>query len=98
MINSWKIASGVFTLVFFLAAFYFLIIAGVRERGKRGWLIILAVALLGPGFLFGLISEVYENESAALLSHGMIVLSGILFLLSIYLSKLELEKGGEVAE
>jgi hypothetical protein len=98
MINSWEIVSGVFTLVFFLAAFYFLIIAGVRESGKRGWLLFLAVALLGPGFLFDLISEVFENESVELLSHGLVLLSGILFLLSIYLSKLELEKGGEVAE
>jgi hypothetical protein len=98
MNNSWEIVSGIFTLVFFLAAFYFLIIAGVRESGKRGWLIILAAALLGPGFLFDLFSEVYENESAELLSHGLVLLSGILFLLSIYLSKLELEKSGGVAE
>ncbi len=98
MINPWEIVSGIFTLVFLIGAFYFMVIAGVREIGKRGWLMFLAVALIGPGFLFDLVSEVYENEAAELLSHGLIILSGILFLLSIYLSKLELEKTGGASQ
>jgi hypothetical protein len=94
MINPWEIVSGIFTLIFLLAAFYFVILAGIKEYGKRGMLIFVSIAIIGPGFLFDLIAEVYENESAELLSHGVIVVAGVMFLLSFYLSKKELEKGG----
>jgi hypothetical protein len=92
MVNPWELVSGVFTLIFFLGAFYFAIVAGLKEYGKRGWLFIGAVGLFGPGFLFDLIAEGYESEAAQLLSHGTILLAGILFILSVYLSKKELER------
>lgn len=98
MINPWEIVSGVFTIIFLLAAFYFLAVAGIKEYGKRGVLIIASVAFLGPAFIFDLISEVYENELVELLSHGAVIMSGFLFLLSFYLSKKELEEEGGTPE
>jgi predicted transporter len=91
MIQHWELVSGIFTFIFLLGAFYFVIVAGLKDYGKRGWLFIAAISFLGPGFLLDLVSEVYENETAELLSHGAILMAGILFLLSIYLSKKELE-------
>jgi hypothetical protein len=92
MSHSWDIVSGIFTVIFLLAAFYFLILASVREYGKRGWLITAAIAFLLPAFLTDLIHDLYEIEKAALISHGAVSIAGILFLLSFYLSKKELEK------
>jgi hypothetical protein len=94
----WEFATGIFTLIFLLAAFYFVIIAGLRETGKRGWLLIVATAFLGPGFVFNLVSNFYHNDTASLLSHGFILLASILFLFSFYLSKLELEREGGTTE
>jgi hypothetical protein len=94
MINSWEIILGVFTVLFFLAAFYLLAIAGIREYGKRGALIFASVALLGPGFIFDLIGEVYENKTAEIISHGAVIMAGILLLLSFYLSNKEFKREG----
>lgn len=96
MINPWEIVNGIFALIFFLAAFYFVAAAGIRDLGKRGNLLIASIALLGPGFLFDLISEVYENETAELISHGLVILAGIGFMLSFYLSYKTLKKAGGV--
>lgn len=85
-VNPWEFVSGIFTLAFLLGAFYFVLIAGARDLGKRGWLLIFGTMLIGPGFLFDLIYQTYGNDSAAVLSHGLIILSGILFLISLYLS------------
>ncbi len=93
-----ELISGAFTLIFFLGAFYFAIDAGLKEYGKRGLLFIGGVALLGPGFLFDLIAQGYESEAAKLLSHGLILLAGILFLLSVYLSKKEIEREAEATQ
>ncbi len=92
MVYPWELVSGIFTLIFLLAAFYFAILAGFREYGKRGWLFLLAITILGPGFLFNLIYQTYGSGSASVISQGFIILSGILFLLSTYLSKKELER------
>ncbi len=97
MTHPWELVSGIFTLIFLLAAFYFAILAGLRESGKRGWLFLLATAILGPGFLFDLIYQTYGSRSVAVISQGFIILSGILFLLSVYLSKKELERQVETA-
>ncbi len=94
MVHPWVAPSGILTLIFFLISFYYIAVASVREYGKRGTLYVAANAFLGPGFLVELISEVYENETAELLGHGLIVLAGLLYLLSFYLSKKELEKTG----
>lgn len=91
MLNQWEIVEGVFTLVFLLSAFYLAAVAGLREYGKRGALFAMSVAIFGPGFLLDLVAEVYENETAELLSHGAVILTGLLFLISFYLSKKELE-------
>jgi len=99
MFNPWEITSGIFTLAFLLSSFYFYTVAGVRENGKRGWLLLTSITLLGPGFLFDLVGDAFENKQAELLSHGLVIAAGLLFLLSFYLSKKELEKetGGGVA-
>ena len=85
-VNPWEFVSGIFTLAFLLGAFYFVLLAGTRDRGKRGWLLLFGTMLLGPGYLFDLIYQTFGNDSAAVLSHGFIILSGILFLISLYLS------------
>ncbi len=94
MLNSWEIILGMFTVIFLLAAFYLLAIAGIREYGKRGALIIASVALLGPGLIFDLIGEVYKNETAEILSHGAVIMAGILLFLSFYLSNKEFKREG----
>ena len=98
MLNQWEIVEGVFTLVFLLSSFYLATVAGLKEYGKRGALFVLSVAIFGPGFLFDLVAEVYENEAAELLSHGAVILAGLLFLISFYLSKKELEREGGAAQ
>jgi hypothetical protein len=94
MINTWEIILGIFTVIFFLGSFYFLAKAGIREYGKRGALIFSAVALLGTGFIFDLIGEVYENETAELISHGAVIMAGLMLLLSFYLSNKEFKREG----
>jgi hypothetical protein len=91
-VHPWENVSGIFTLIFLISSFYFLIIASARDFGKRGWLLIAASALLGPAFVLDLVGEVYENHNAELLSHGAVLLASIFFTLSFYLSKKELEK------
>lgn len=98
LIDPWEVVSGVFTLIFLLAAFYFAAVAGVREYGKRGRLVLFAIVLIGPGFLLDLVSEVYEYEPAEVASHGLVIAAGVFFGLSFYLSKKELEKEGGAPE
>ncbi len=86
MIHPAGFINGAFTLLFLLGAYYFFIISGIRDQGKRGVLLIGANLLIGPAFLFELIAEAYENETIELLSHGLTVGAGILFLLSFYMS------------
>ena len=85
-VHPWEFVSGIFTLAFLLGAFYFAVLAGARDMGKRGWMLLFGTMLLGPGFLFDLIYQTYGTDSAVVLSHGLILLSGIFFLISIYLS------------
>jgi len=94
MIGPWELVIGSFTLIFYLATFYFLSLAGTRYEGKRGVLYMTSALFLGSGYFFDMIGEAYNNRNIELLSHGAVIFSGILFLLSFYLSKKELEKEG----
>lgn len=89
---------GVIILAFSLLSLAMLLWTGIKFYEKRGILFILAGASILFSFLFEFVSNLYEAPellNLSLLSHGFVILAGILLSASFYLSKRAIEEHKE---
>jgi len=91
---------GVIILAFAITSLGMLLWTGIKSFEKRGALFILAGAFMLFGFFFEFISGIYPADSInfSLMSHGFVLLAGIMLSASFYLSKRAIERSKKEAK